>query len=76
MAGARQRETAARQEAGGAEPENLPSDCPSAVSETAGASHGHTSTHAHNSTDEWSGRRVRPRNIRPCPDPRPLGLTA
>jgi len=56
MAGARQRETAARQEAGGAEPRNLPTDCPSAVSETAGTSHGRTSTHAHNSTDEWSGR--------------------
>jgi catechol 2,3-dioxygenase-like lactoylglutathione lyase family enzyme len=50
MAGARQRETAARQEAGGAEPRNLPTDCPSAVSETAGTSHGRTSTHAHNST--------------------------
>jgi len=33
MAGARQHETAARLEAGGAEPRNLPTDCPSAVSE-------------------------------------------
>ncbi|MDX6237448.1 MAG: hypothetical protein QOG10_2263 [Kribbellaceae bacterium] len=56
MEGAWQRETAARQEAGGAEPWNLPTDCPSAVSETAGTSHGRTSTHAQNSTDEWSGR--------------------
>src|SRR5450759_1756344 len=69
MAGARQRETAARQEAGGAEPRNLPTDCPSAVSKTAGTSHGRTSTHAHDYTDEQpdaltssraSGRRDKP----------------
>jgi hypothetical protein len=45
MAGARQRETAARQEAGGAEPRNLPTDCPSAVSENGGdesRTHKHT----------------------------------
>src|SRR5688572_31621380 len=45
MAGARQRETAARQEAGGAEPRNVPTNCPSAVSENGGdesRTHQHT----------------------------------
>jgi hypothetical protein len=51
MAGARQRETAARLEAGGAEPRNLPTDGPGAVSETAGTSHGRSSTHARNPTE-------------------------
>jgi len=37
MAGARQHETATRQEAGGAEPRNLPTDRPSAVSDNAAA---------------------------------------
>jgi hypothetical protein len=54
MAGARQREMAARQEVGGAEPRDLRTDRPCTVSETAGTSHGRTSTHARNCTDEWS----------------------
>jgi hypothetical protein len=56
MAGAGQREAAARQEAVGEEPWKLSTDCPSAVSETAGTSHGSTSAHAQNSTNEWPGR--------------------
>jgi integrase len=57
MAGARQREMAARQEAGGAEPRDLLRTVPAPSAKTAGTSHGRTSTHARNCTDEWSDRR-------------------
>lgn len=60
MAGARQREMAARQEAGGVEPRDLPTDRPSAVSETVGTSHGRTSTHNNRSCPMGRAGRVRP----------------
>ena len=47
---------ATRHEAGGADPGCLPTDCPSAVSETAGTSHRCASTHTDNATKERLGR--------------------
>ncbi len=55
---------AARQEAGGAEPRAYLQTVPAPSAKTAGTSHGRTSTHARNCTDEWSDSPSNPASAR------------
>ena len=66
MAGARQHKMAARQEAGGAEPRNLPTDCPSAVSENG---RDESRTHQHTYRQLYDERPGRPRTRKRPPLP-------
>jgi len=58
---------AAWHETSGADTEYLPTDRPSAVSETAGPSHGCASAHAGNATKAWPARSSAPESIRSMP---------